>query len=124
MRIRHSIYLLTILATVAACSSPANQADAAPAVAAVAPAPAAVVAADPAPTAAISLTWDSAPLDLAYHRERNDMEARHTRELAHPRAGESATQRTRRHEAETKNLEVRYTRGKTAHARTMPPNEP
>jgi hypothetical protein len=122
MRIDRSVQFLTILATLAACSSPGASSNAQPDAAPPAAAP--VVAApvpDPAPVVAVSPQWDSGPLDLAYQRERKTMDERHSREVASPRAGESSNQRDNRHQTETKALELRYTRGKVAHARTMPP---
>ena len=124
MRVDRSVQFLTILATLAACSSPGASSNAQPDAAPPAAAP--VVAApapDPAPVVAVSPQWDSGPLDLAYQRERKDMDARHSREVASPRSGESSNQRDQRHQTESKALELRYTRGKTAHSRTMPPAE-
>ena len=124
MRVDRSVQFLTILATLAACSSPGASSNAQPDAAPPAAAP--VVAApapEPAPAVDINLRWDSGPLDLAYQRERKDMDARHSREVASPRSGESSNQRDQRHQTESKGLELRYTRGKTAHARTMPPAE-
>jgi hypothetical protein len=123
MRINRSIPFLTLLATVAACGSPAQSAtaqpDPAPAAVAAAPEPAPV--AEAAPGVAINVRWNSAPLDAAYHRERVDLDALHTRERAHPNAGESADSRSQRQATESKALEVRYARGKSDHARSMPP---
>lgn len=123
MRIDRSMQFLTILATLTACSSPGGQSDAAPAVAVATPAPAPAPPPDPAPSVAVDVRWDSGPLDLAYRRERTDMDARHTREVAAPRSGESSNQRDQRHATESKALELRYSRGKASHARTMPPAE-
>jgi len=128
MRVDRSVQFLTILATLAACSSPGASSNAQPDAAppAAPPAAAPVVAApapEPAPVADINQRWDSGPLDFAYQRERKDMDARHSREVASPRSGESSNQRDQRHQTESKGLELRYTRGKTAHSRTMPPAE-
>jgi hypothetical protein len=124
MRIQRTMQFLTIVVTFSACNAPAdsaaNQPDAAPPVAA-APAPAPVV--ETTPVVALSATWDSGPLDLAYHREHDDMDARHKREVANPSAGESSARRGERQASETKTLELRYKRGKAAHARTLPPAE-
>ena len=134
MRIPRTMQFLTIVVTFAACSTPAdsatNQPDAAPPVAAAAPVSAAPVPAAPAPApvaeaapvVSLNVKWDSGPLDLAYHRERVELDARHNRETASPRAGESASRRKERQASEDKALELRYTRGKDAHARTLPPS--
>jgi hypothetical protein len=123
MRVRHSIQTLTILTTLAACGAPAATPDAAPVAAAPVAAPpvAEPAAAEPAPGLAVSVRWDSGPLDRAYHVERADMDARHSRERATPRASESARERDQRQASEDKVLELRYTNGKRSHARTLPP---
>ena len=126
MRVNRTFQFLTIVVTFAACSAPADSAatppDAAPVAAAPAPAAPATVVVQ-APVVALTVHWDSAPLDLAYRREHEDMEARHTREIATPRAGESTARRRERQASENKTLELRYTRGKTEHLRTLPPAE-
>jgi hypothetical protein len=121
MRVNRSMQFLTILATFTACGAPA--ADATPAAAAeAAPVAAAPVPApDPAPAAGVNVRWDSGPLDIAYRRERSDMDARFKVEIATPRAGESAAQRNTRQASESRALESRYTRGKADHARSLPP---
>lgn len=123
MRAQRSMQCLTIVVMFAACSTPADSAasppDAAPVAAAPAPAPAVEVA----PVVALDVKWDSGPLDLAYRHERADLDARHTREIAAPRAGESAARRNERQASESKALELRYTRGKASHARELPPAE-
>ena len=124
MRIHRTIQFLTIVATFTACSSPANSAaaavpDAAPAADVPAPAPAPVAQAG----VAVNLRWDSAPLDADYRRQRADLDALHVRERAAPRAGETTIQINTRQASESKALELRYTQGKTAHARTLPPDE-
>jgi len=126
MRATRHLQFLTVVLTFAACSTPADSAattaDAAPPVAAAA-APVAAPTAAPAPVVELSVHWDSGPLDLAYHRERVDLDARHSREVATPRADESAAHRRDRQASEDKTLELRYTRGKKAHARSLPPQE-
>ena len=125
MRMNRTMQFLTIVATVAAYSAPADSAASPPAAAPAAAAPADPAPAAPAPVveAPVTLTvhWDSGPLDLAYRHEHEALEARHSREIASPRAGESAERRRERQEAENKALELRYSRGKAAHARTLPP---
>jgi hypothetical protein len=68
----------------------------------------------------VSVRWDSGPLDRDYRRQRADMDARHSQEVASPRYGESSDSRQTRHDAENRSLEVRYEQGKTAHAQRMP----
>jgi hypothetical protein len=113
---------LTIVVTFAACSAPADSAatppDAAPVAAAPAPAP--VVVQEPVVT--LNVKWDSRPIDLAYHREHDDLVARHTREMVTLRAGETAAGRRDRQDSENKTLELRYKRGKESHARVLPPS--
>jgi hypothetical protein len=125
MRIDRSLKFLTILATLGACSSPGDAAAAAqPAAAtpvAADPAPAPVAAPEASPSVSLNVRWDSGPLDRDYHRELTALDAQHARERAAPRAGESSNQRGERQSQESKALEVRYTRGKTSHARGMPP---
>jgi hypothetical protein len=122
MRVHRSIQILTILTTITACSSPGEAATAQPAAAPAAAEPAPPAA--PAPvTVAINARWDSGPLDRAYRSERADLDARHARETARPSAGESVKLRVQRQENEKQSLELRYTRGKGAHARTLPPAE-
>lgn len=120
MRVHRSIQILTIVTTIAACSSPGQTADATPVAAAPAAAPTVEVAAAPDPVA-VNVNWDSGPLDRAYHTERVALDARHAREVASPIVGESATLRVQRQANENQALELRYTQGKTAHARVMPP---
>jgi hypothetical protein len=119
MRVHRSIQVLTILATITACSSPGEAATAQP--------DATPVAAEPAPpappTVAVNLRWDSAPLDRAYQSERADLDARHARETARPSAGESVKIRVQRQTNENQALERRYTQGKDSHARSLPPAE-
>jgi hypothetical protein len=124
MRIDRPILFLTILAVAAACSSTGDAAavpaDATPAAVAAAPAPAPVVVEQvPGPT--VNVRWDSAPLDRDYRLQRSNLDAQHARERAHPVAGVSVDILSRRQADESKALEVRYTRGKTDHARGMPP---
>jgi hypothetical protein len=124
MRIDRSLKFLTIMVGVAACSAPADSAPPPAAAAPVADAPAAApAAAAPAPstTVNVNLRWDSGPLDLAYQNERRAMEERHSREVAHPPAGETIVVRDRRIADENKTLEVRYERGKKEHMRSLPP---
>jgi hypothetical protein len=123
MRINRSLTFLTIVVAVAACSAPADTAQAAPPAAApVADAPAAAPApAAESPTISVNLRWDSGPLDLAYRNERRDLDERHARETAHPAAGETIVIRDRRVASENHALEVRYERGKKDHMRSLPP---
>jgi hypothetical protein len=115
---------LTIVVAFTACSTPADSAappaDAAPVAAAPAPAPAPVVVQEP--VVSLNVKWDSRPIDLAYHREHDDLVARHTREMVTLRAGETAAGRRDRQESENKTLELRYKRGKESHARVLPPS--
>jgi hypothetical protein len=69
----------------------------------------------------VAVQWDSGPLDQDYHRQRTDMDARHTQEIASPRADESSDQRTQRQTSENKDLERRYADAKTSHAKMVPP---
>ena len=119
MRVHRSVQILTILTTLVACSSPggtsSGQPDSAP--------PAAAPAPEPTPSASISVRWDSGPLDQAYRRERTDMDARHTREIATPRANESSNQRAQRQATEKQTLDHRYEKGKASHSRTLPAPE-
>lgn len=125
MRIDRSVAFLTVLAAIGACSSPAQSPDAQPAaappVAVAEPAPAPVVVVQPAPVIALNVRWDSGPLDRDYHRERQDLDAQHSRERSAPRAGEDSRQRGERQSRESKALELRYTHGKASHAHGMPP---
>jgi uncharacterized lipoprotein YajG len=129
MRAHHSLKLLSILAavaaTAAACSAPAESATAQPeaaAPAAAAPAPAAVATPEPAaPCVSINVRWDSGPLDLAYRRERENLDALHARQRASLRAGESSVELTQRQSGESRALEIRYSQGKKDHLRGMPP---
>jgi hypothetical protein len=105
MQVQRTVQLLTVLATcttLAACSSYPHENLAQPDV---------VVAAQ----------WDSGPLDNDYHRQRTEMDTRHTQEIASPRADESSDQRTQRQSNENKDLETRYAQGKSSHAQTVPP---
>ena len=67
--------------------------------------------------------WDSGPLDRDYNRAHSDMVARHNREIATPRSDESADVRNQRQASERQDLELRYTRGKSAHSKVLPPPE-
>ncbi len=110
-----------IVATLAACGSYCQSADAAPAAAA--PADPAPAAAAPAPSSgtqvSVDLNWDSGPLDRAYRAEREAIEVRHAREISHPLPGENAAQREQRQARENQALEARYTRGKQTHAKSF-----
>jgi hypothetical protein len=123
MRVNRTMQFLTIVVTFAACSTPADSAappaDAAPVAAA--PAAAAPVV-EQTPVVALNVRWDSGPIDLAYRREHDDMVARHSREMVTLRAGETASSRRERQASEDKTLELRYKRGKDAHARVLPPS--
>src|SRR5665213_3559253 len=72
-------------------------------------------------TTEVSVRWDSGPLDRDYGREHADMVARHNREIANPEQGESRYNMDRRQANESRELEVRYTKGKADHADVMPP---
>lgn len=136
MRIDRSVITMTILATLAACSAPAEQAsvpaEAAPPVAAAPapdPAPPPTVVESPRrerererpPVIQLNVRWDSGPLDRDYHRERSDLDARQARERSAPRADETSRERGDRQSRESKALELRYSRGRASHARGMPP---
>jgi hypothetical protein len=136
MRVPRSIQVLTIfstLTTFAACrgsgdkaSAQSDSAAAAMAPAPVAAAPVAAPEAAPAPAPAnvnVDVRWDSGPLDLAYRNAHVALEAQHAREIAKPSPSETPTQRARRQTTENQALEARYTAGKTAHSRTLPPAE-
>jgi hypothetical protein len=71
----------------------------------------------------VAVQWDSGPLDQDYHRQRTEMDARHTQEISSPRADESSDQRTQRQTGENKDLERRYADAKTSHANVVPPAE-
>jgi hypothetical protein len=73
--------------------------------------------------AEISVRWDSGPLDRDYARARDEMVVRHNQEIASPRSDESSNQRDSRHASERQALEVRYSRGKSAHSDKLPPSE-
>jgi len=68
----------------------------------------------------VSAGWDSGPLDRAYTHEHADMVTRHNQETASPRSDESADVRNQRQAAENQDLELRYARGKAAHAHELP----
>jgi hypothetical protein len=72
---------------------------------------------------AVAVQWDSGPIDQDYHRQRTDMDARHTQEMSSPRADESSDQRTQRQTSESKDLDKRYADGKASHAKAVPPAE-
>jgi hypothetical protein len=130
MRIDRTITFLTIVATITACSTPANSAatstpDPAPVAAAPAPAPAptTTVVVERQPVVSVNLRWDSGPLDSDYRRERSDLDAQQARERANLRAGETIVVVNQRQASENKALELRYSRGKASHSRTLPPSE-
>lgn len=127
MRVNRTMQFLTIVVISAACSKPADSSATPPDSTATTAAPAATPAAAPvveaAPSIAMSVKWDSRPLDLAYRRAHDDMEARHKREIVSPRTDETAARRDERQASETKALELRYQRGKDAHSRTLPPTD-
>jgi hypothetical protein len=109
MRVQRSVQILaglTTLATLAACSSPGGRRN----------------EPDPNYSTTATVQWDSGPLDQAYRSERTDMDARHTQEIANPRAGESSDQTKQRHATESQDLESRYAQGKAAHAKSLPPS--
>jgi predicted small lipoprotein YifL len=76
---------------------------------------------DPNYVATSTVQWDSGPLDQAYKGQRSDMDARHTQEVANPRAGESSDQMKQRQDSENKDLDSRYAKGKASHSNTLPP---
>jgi len=127
MRAHRPIQFLSIAAVLAACSpaagSTTGQPDAAPVAAAPVAAPIAAPEPSPATGLALNVNWDSRPLDIEYRRERADLDARHAHEITVKIATESAAQRTRRQESENQVLELRYTRGKASHARSLPGQE-
>lgn len=73
--------------------------------------------------AVVSLRWDSGPLDREYGRAHAEMVTRHNQEIASPRSDESADARSQRQASERADLEVRYSRGKSEHAQSLPPSE-
>jgi hypothetical protein len=73
--------------------------------------------------AEISVRWDSGPIDRDYARMHDEMIARHNREIASPRSDESSNQRDSRQSAERRDLDARYSRGKSAHSDRVPPSE-
>jgi hypothetical protein len=111
MRLYRSVQILTGLATVAtlgACTSYGRHTRSEP---------------DPSYSASVSVQWESGPLDQAYGRERTDMDARHTQEIASPRANESSDQRSKRQDTEKQGLERRYAQGKASHSHDLPPSD-
>jgi hypothetical protein len=103
MRVHSHLKLLitlTTLATVAACSSNRSGVG-----------------------VGVGVQWDSGPLDRAYSREHAAMVVRHNQEIATPRSDESADVRNQRQAAENQDLELRYSRGKSAHSQTLPASE-
>ncbi len=107
MRVPRSVQVLTLLtslATLAGCSSYGGHARSEP---------------DPSYSTTV-VAWDSGPLDQDYHRQRSEMDARHSQEVANPRADESSDQRVQRHAHENDDLAQRYAQGKAAHAQTVP----
>ncbi len=127
MRIDRTITFLTIVATVTACSTPANSAatstpDAAPVAAAPAPAPApTTVVVERQPVVSVNLRWDSGPLDSDYRRQRSELDAQQARERANVPHGETIVVVNQRQASESKALELRYSRGKASHSRSLPP---
>jgi hypothetical protein len=73
--------------------------------------------------AVVSVRWDSGPLDRDYTRVHGDMIARHNQEIASPRSDESADVSNQRLASERQDLELRYSRGKSAHSDKLPPSE-
>ncbi len=110
MRLRRSVQILTVLATLAtlaACASYGRERN----------------QSDGPSSEVVAVQWDSGPLDQDYRRQRTDMDARHSQELANPRADESSDQRVQRHASENQDLERRYAQGKTSHAQSVPPSD-
>jgi hypothetical protein len=108
MRVQSSLQLafaLTTLVAVSACASYGHRQE-------------------PDPNyAGATIAWDSGPLDNDYHRQRNELDNRHTDEIAHPRTDESSDQRVQRQSDESKDLETRYAQGKASHASSVPPSD-
>lgn len=75
---------------------------------------------DPGYSAAVSVQWDSGPLDRAYRSEKDGMDTRHSQEASNPRAGESSDQRSQRQTTESQDLERRYASGKASHSHDLP----
>jgi membrane-bound lytic murein transglycosylase len=98
-----TLITLTVFASLAGCASSGRQSD--------------------GTSVAISAQWDSGPLDRAYNREHADMVVRQNQETATPRSDESADVRNQRQASERQDLELRYARGKSAHAQTLPDSE-
>jgi hypothetical protein len=71
----------------------------------------------------VSVRWDSGPLDRDYGRVHADMVARHQHEDESPRSDESAEYRHKRHDAEAKDVDKRYEKGKKEHRDTMPASD-
>jgi len=71
----------------------------------------------------IVVAWDPAPLDRDYHVQYDQMVARHHDEDDHPLADESADQRHKRHDAEDKDMDKRYKKGKKEHRDKMPDSD-
>lgn len=71
----------------------------------------------------VSASWDSGPLDRDYTRQHADMVVRQNQEIANPRSDESADVRSARQASERQDLELRYSRGKSAHAQSLPASE-
>jgi hypothetical protein len=73
--------------------------------------------------AEVVVSWDSGPLDRDYGRVHSDMVARQNKETANPRSDESSDVRNARQASERQDLELRYSRGKSAHSNSLPPSD-
>ncbi len=78
---------------------------------------------NPSPEYSATVVWDSGPIDRDYNGQRTELEARHSQEIANPRAGESAEQMKGRHAAESKDLDTRYAAGKASHSNSVPASD-
>ncbi len=73
--------------------------------------------------ASTTVVWDSGPIDRDYNSQRTELDARHTQEIANPRAGESSDQMKDRQGAESKDLDARYAAGKASHSDSVPASD-
>src|SRR5580700_4369102 len=78
MSMHRSVQILTVLTTLAACAPMGRNGR------------------GDQDRSSVTVQWDSGPLDRDYARQRSDMDARHTQEIANPRADESSDQRSKR----------------------------
>jgi hypothetical protein len=78
---------------------------------------------NPSPEYSATVVWDSGPIDRDYNSQRTELEARHSQEIANPRAGESSDQMKDRQGAESKDLDARYAAGKASHSDSVPASD-